>query len=124
MPFLVSNPKEAHVLGVVAKPTLEKTFTKWNQKLLYSHFWPGAGLYTKKPVQSIQDLKDLKIRAFDATSTEWVKAAGGKPVTMPGDVHGLVHQGGDAVLTSSVSGIGKFWVTPYFPTWILSAIAR
>jgi len=118
MPFLVSNAKEAHALGVVARPTMEKAFTKWNQKLLYWHFWPGAGIYTKKPVQSIQDLKDLKIRAFDATSTEWVKAAGGKPVTMPwGDVYMALFTGEvDAVLTSSVSGVdGKFWeVTPHF----------
>lgn len=118
MPFLVSDPKEARALGVVARPTIEKTFTKWNQKLLYWHFWPGAGLYTKKPVHSIQDLKDLKIRAFDATSTEWVKAAGGKPVTMPwGDVYMALFTGEvEAVLTSSVSGVdGKFWeVTPHF----------
>ena len=118
MPFLVSNAKEAHALGVVAKPIMEKSFAKWNQKLLYWHFWPGAGLYTKKPVQSVQDLKNLKIRAFDATSTEWIKAAGGKPVTMPwGDVYMALFTGEvDAVLTSSVSGVdGKFWeVTPYF----------
>ena len=118
MPFLVSDSQGAHALGVVAKPTMEKSFTKWNQKLLYWHFWPGAGLYTKKPVQSVQDLKDVKIRAFDATSTEWVKAAGGKPVTMPwGDVYMALFTGEvDAVLTSSVSGVdGKFWeVTPYF----------
>lgn len=118
MPFLVSDFKEAHSLGVVARPTMEKAFTKWNQKLLYWHYWPGAGLYTKKPIQSIQDLKDLKIRAFDATSTEWVKAAGGKPVTMPwGDVYMALFTGEiDAVLTSTVSGVdGKFWeVTPYF----------
>lgn len=118
MPFLVSNAKEAHELGVVARPTIEKAFAKWNQKLIYWHFWPGAGIYTKKPVQSIQDLKDLKIRAFDAMSTEWVKAAGGKPVTMPwGDVYMALFTGEvDAVLTSSVSGVdGKFWeVTPHF----------
>lgn len=118
MPFLVSNFEEARSLGVIARPTMEKAFAKWNQRLLYWHYWPGAGIYTKKAVQSIQDLKDLKIRAFDATSTEWVKAAGGKPVTMPwGDVYMALFTGEvDAVLTSSVSGVdGKFWeVTPFF----------
>lgn len=118
MPFLVSNFEEAHTLGVIARPTMEKAFSKWNQRLLYWHYWPGAGIYTKKPIQSLQDLKDLKIRAFDATSTEWVKAAGAKPVTMPwGDVYMALFTGEvDAVLTSSVSGVdGKFWeVTPHF----------
>jgi TRAP-type C4-dicarboxylate transport system substrate-binding protein len=118
MPLLVSNAKEAHNLGVVAKPSTEKVFAKWNQKLIYWHFWPGAGLYTKKPVKSLADLKGLKIRAFDAISTDWVKAAGAQPVTMPwGDVYMALFTGSvDAVLTSSVSGVdGKFWeVTPYF----------
>jgi TRAP-type transport system periplasmic protein len=118
MPFLVSDFKEAHQLGTISRPTMEKVLAKWNQKLLYWHFWPGAGIYTKKPVQSIDDLKDLKIRAFNAESTEWVKAAGGKPLTMPwGDVYMALFTGGiDAVLTSSVSGVdGKFWeVTPHF----------
>ncbi len=118
MPFLVADYKEAKALGTLSRPTMEKVFTKWNQKMLYWHFWPGAGLYSKKPINSIEDLKDLKIRTFNAESTEWVKAAGGKPMTMPwGDVYMALFTGGiDAVLTSTVSGVdGKFWeVTPYF----------
>jgi len=118
MPFLVADFKEAKALGTLSRPTMERIFTKWNQKLLYWHFWPGAGIYTKKPVSSIEDLKDLKIRTFNAESTEWVKAAGAKPVTLPwGDVYMALFTGGiDSVLTSTVSGVdGKFWeVTPHF----------
>ena len=118
MPFLVADYKEAKALGTLSRPTMEKVFTKWNQRMLYWHFWPGAGLYSKKPIGSIEDLKDLRIRTFNAESTEWVKAAGGKPMTMPwGDVYMALFTGGiDAVLTSTVSGVdGKFWeVTPYF----------
>jgi len=118
MPFLVADHKEAKALGTLSRPAMEKVFTKWNQRMLYWHFWPGAGLYSKKPIGSIEDLKDLKIRTFNAESTEWVKAAGGKPMTMPwGDVYMALFTGGiDAVLTSTVSGVdGKFWeVTPYF----------
>jgi TRAP-type C4-dicarboxylate transport system substrate-binding protein len=118
MPFLVADYKEAKALGDISRPTMEKVFNKWNQRLLYWHFWPGAGIYTKKTVRSVEDLKDLKIRAFNAESTQWVKDAGGKPMTMPwGDVYMSLYTGGiDAVLTSTVSGVdGKFWeVTPYF----------
>jgi len=117
-PFLVADFKEAKSLGVVSRPHMEKVFNKWNQKLLYWHFWPGAGIYTKKPINSIEDLKELKIRTFNVQSTEWVKAAGGKPLTMPwGDVYMALFTGAvDAVLTSTVSGVdGKFWeVTPHF----------
>ncbi len=117
-PFLVADYKEAKLLGTVSRPTIEKVFNKWNQKLLYWHFWPGAGIYAKKPINSIEDLKDLKIRTFNVQSTEWVKAAGAKPITMPwGDVYMALFTGAvDAVLTSTISGVdGKFWeVTPYF----------
>ena len=118
MPFLVADYKEAKALGNISRPAMEKVFTKWNQRLLYWHFWPGAGIYTKKPVSAIEDLKDLRIRTFNAESTQWVKDAGGKPMTMPwGDVYMALFTGGiDAVLTSTVSGVdGKFWeVTPHF----------
>jgi len=118
MPFLVADYREAKALGTLSRSTMEKVLSKWNQRLLYWHFWPGAGIYTKKPVNSIEDLKDLKIRTFNAESTQWVKDAGGKPMTMPwGDVYMSLYTGGiDAVLTSTVSGVdGKFWeVTPHF----------
>jgi TRAP-type transport system periplasmic protein len=112
MPFLVADYGEAHLLGVISRPVMEKTFQKWGQKLLYWQFWPGAGIYSKKPIASIEDLQGLRIRTFNNISTQWVKSAGGKPVSMPwGDVYMAMSTGAiDALLTSSVSGAdGKFW---------------
>lgn len=112
MPFLVADYGEAHLLGIVSKPYMQNVFKKWNQKLLYWQFWPGAGIYTKKPIASLEDLKGLKIRTFNNVSTQWVKKAGGNPVSMPwGDVYMAMSTGAiDALLTSSVSGAdGKFW---------------
>ncbi len=112
MPFLVADYGEAHLLGTVSRPYMEKVFKKWNQKLLYWQFWPGAGLYSKKPIASMDDLKGLRIRTFNNVSTQWVKNAGAKPVSMPwGDVYMAMSTGAiDALLTSSVSGAdGKFW---------------
>jgi TRAP-type transport system periplasmic protein len=112
MPFLVADYGEAHLLGVVSRPYVQKVFNKWNQKLLYWQYWPGAGIYAKKPINSLEDLKGLKIRTFNNISTQWVMNAGGKPVSMPwGDVYMAMSSGAiDALLTSSVSGAdGKFW---------------
>jgi TRAP-type transport system periplasmic protein len=112
MPFLVADYWEAHLLGVASKPQLEKNFAKWNQKLLYWQFWPGAGLYSKKPISSLEDIRGLKIRTFNVVSTQWVKDSGGNPVSLPwGDVYMAMSTGAiDALLTSSVSGAdGKFW---------------
>ncbi len=112
MPFLVADEAGAAKLGAVARPYIEKVYDKWNQKMLYWQFWPGAGIYSQKPIHSIDDLKGLKIRTFNAVSTEWVKAAGGNPVSMPwGDVYMAMSTGAiDAVITSTTSGAdGKFW---------------
>jgi TRAP-type C4-dicarboxylate transport system substrate-binding protein len=118
MPFLVANAGQAEKLGAIARPAVEKVFDKWNQKMLYWQFWPGAGLYSQKPINSLADLKGLKIRTFNAVSTAWVKAAGGNPVSMPwGDVYMAMSTGAiDALITSSTSGAdGKFWeVMKYF----------
>lgn len=118
MPFLVANADQAGKLGVIARPAVEKVLDKWNQKMLYWQFWPGAGLYSQKPINSLADLKGLKIRTFNAVSTAWVKAAGGNPVSLPwGDVYMAMSTGAiDALITSSTSGAdGKFWeVMKYF----------
>ena len=118
MPFLVANASQAEQLGGLARPAVEKVFDKWNQKMLYWQFWPGAGIYSQKPINSLEDLKGLKIRTFNAVSTAWVKAAGGNPVSLPwGDVYMAMSTGAiDALITSSTSGAdGKFWeVMKYF----------
>ena len=118
MPFLVADAAQAEKLGAIARPAVEKVFDKWNQKMLYWQFWPGAGIYSQKPIKSLADLKGLKIRTFNAVSTNWVKAAGGNPVSLPwGDVYMAMSTGAiDALITSSTSGAdGKFWeVMKYF----------
>jgi TRAP-type transport system periplasmic protein len=112
MPFLVANADQAEELGKISREHIEKVFDKWNQKLLYWQFWPGAGIYSQKPIKSLEDMKGLKIRTFNAVSTEWVKSAGGNPVSMPwGDVYMAMSTGAiDALITSTTSGAdGKFW---------------
>lgn len=112
MPFLVANADQAGQLGEIARAHIETVFDKWNQKMLYWQFWPGAGIYSQKPIKSMDDLKGLKIRTFNAVSTDWVKSAGGNPVSMPwGDVYMAMSTGAiDALITSTTSGAdGKFW---------------
>ena len=106
------------ILGIVSRPYLEEVFAQWNQRLLYWQSWPGAGIFTMHPITTLADLKGVTIRAFDPISAEWIKLAGGTPITMPwGDVYMALATGAiDAVITSTVSGAdGKFWeVIPYF----------
>ncbi len=51
-------------------------------KMLYMHAHDPGLLHTKKPVNKLEDLKGMKIRAF-GTVTKIVTALGGAPVSMP-----------------------------------------
>ena len=62
LPFLAKTTKEAKTLFEVARPTFDRVFAKHNQILLYASPWPPSGIWAKKPVDKIGELKNLKIR--------------------------------------------------------------
>ncbi len=112
LPFLVGNMKEANLLWEMAKPAYEEAFARNNQILLYASPWPPAGIWAKQSVDSTEDLKGLKIRAWDASGTTTLKGAGAIAIqTSWADVVPQLATGRiDAVLTSAESGTnGKFW---------------
>lgn len=112
LPGLTSGYKETKVLVDVARPYYEAGLAKNNQKLLYISVWPGQGIYTKMPVNTIADIKNVKIRTSDKNSTAFFAALGAQPVNMPwGEVVPALSSGAvSSVTTSSQSGVdGKFW---------------
>ena len=112
MPFQAPSLDNAIAMFEVAKPYYEKIFEKHNQKLLYASPYTPTGIWASKAVKTADDLKDLKIRTYDAAGLETLKAIGAAPVQLSwADVVPQLSTGGiDAVLTSDESGIsGKFW---------------
>ncbi|HSA80742.1 MAG TPA: TRAP transporter substrate-binding protein [Geminicoccaceae bacterium] len=112
LPFLAKTADEARLLYEVAKPYYDEIFAASNQKLLYSSPWPPSGIWAKKPVASMADLANLKIRTYDANGTIALKNAGAAPIQLSwADVVPQLSTGGiDAVLTSAESGANaKFW---------------
>jgi len=112
LPFLAKTAAEARALYDVARPYYDEIFAANNQKLLYSSPWPPSGIWAKKPVASMAELKGLKIRTYDANGTITLKSAGAAPIQLSwADVVPQLSTGGiDAVLTSAESGANaKFW---------------
>jgi len=118
LPFIAHSYSDAYRLYQISKPAYNKTFKKWNQKLLYAVTWPPSGLYTKKPVKSIDDFKGLKTRTYDKNSANFINMAGGHAMALAwGEVYSALRTGlVNSVVTSSASGKdGKFWeVLNYF----------
>lgn len=112
LPFLVRGADDAKMLWETARPYYDKVFEANNQILLYASPWPPAGIWANKPITSVEDLQDLKIRAWDASGVITLKAAGAAPIQLSwADVVPQLATGGiDAVLTSAEGGANsKFW---------------
>ncbi len=112
LPFLAATVEEARALYEAAKPHYEAVFRDNNQKLLVASPWPPSGMWGKKPLDSLDAIKNLKIRTYDPNGTKTLKAAGAAPIQLSwADVVPQLSTGGiNAVLTSAEGGVNaKFW---------------
>jgi TRAP-type C4-dicarboxylate transport system substrate-binding protein len=112
LPYLIGSFEELRVFDGLYRSLLNEIFTKNNQKLLYTIPWPQQQIYTKKKIESVADLANIKIRSYDKSSTEIFSAAKMVPVQLPwGEVIPSLAAGAiDAVATSSPSAVdGAFW---------------
>lgn len=79
VPFLATSFDDSVKLYDIAKPKVAEALEEQNLKLLYSVPWPPQGLYFKKPVASVEDMKGLKFRAYNASTSRLAELAGMQP---------------------------------------------
>lgn len=117
LPMMGPNIEKGRIFTEICRPYFDKAAEKWNQKILWIGPW-FDGLWTKKKVSAVEDLKGMKIRTYDKISASVIQALGGLPYALPwSDVYTSVATGMiDAVLTSATTGAeGKLWeVMDYF----------
>lgn len=106
LPYLIQGQDEMHTWLEVAGPTYEEIFAQHNQHVLYYVPWPSPGVYTTEPVVSATDLEGQRIRAFNATSFEFLERMGAAPVELPfGELAAAVAAGTvDGAATSTSTG--------------------
>lgn len=112
LPFLARNFEELKMLIDISRPYFDKVAEKWKQKVLYVGPWPGAGLWTKKKVVSVDDMRGLKTRTYDKNGALVVSATGGTPYALPfSEVYSSLATGLiDSVITSTPTAVdAKFW---------------
>ena len=112
VPFLVSDASELRELQRFARPEFDDIAAKFNQKILYTVPWPTQYLHCKVKTDTLDGLKNLKIRVPDRQAGDMVNALGMVGVLIPwGEtVPALASGAVVGVTTSSVSGVdGKFW---------------
>jgi TRAP-type C4-dicarboxylate transport system substrate-binding protein len=106
----------------------DETMKKYNLKFWFVTQWDAAnGIWSKKEVAKLDDLKGMKIRVGGYLPTQGIKALGASPVTIAGSELAPAMMAGtiDAVLTSlgygysiGLAKVSKtFTLTPLSPTW-------
>jgi TRAP-type C4-dicarboxylate transport system substrate-binding protein len=80
VPFLATSFEDSARLWEAAEPTLTKVLDEQNLVLLYSVPWPPQGLYFKKEVNSVADMKGLKFRSYNTATARLAELAGMLPV--------------------------------------------
>lgn len=107
LPFLIKNIEEARVLWQVGRPYYEEVFEANNQVLLYASAWPPSGIWANQPIRTVEDLRQLEIRTYDANGTRTLRASAASPQQLSwSDVVPQLQAGGiNAVLTSAEGGV-------------------
>jgi TRAP-type C4-dicarboxylate transport system substrate-binding protein len=82
IPFLATSYKEAFKLYQAQKPVLDKKLAEQGMMMLYAVAWPPQGLYTKKEVSSVADMRKIKWRAYSPSTAKIADLIGAQPVTV------------------------------------------
>ncbi len=121
LPFLAPGVVELRMLQFFSRPVEDQLLAKHNQKLLFQVPWPSRNVYSKERIDTIEDLRGLRIRVVSREDSELLSLLGATPIQMPwGEVVTSLATGViDGVATSSSSGVdGKFWeFTGYASRW-------
>jgi TRAP-type C4-dicarboxylate transport system substrate-binding protein len=82
IPFLAAGYKDSLKLYEASRPALEKLLASQSMMLLYTVPWPPQGIYVKKQINSVADMKGIKWRAYSPATARIAELMGAQPVTI------------------------------------------
>jgi TRAP-type C4-dicarboxylate transport system substrate-binding protein len=106
VPYLASDYDQAWKLWQASKDVLAKRLERQHLKLLFAVPWPPQGIYTRFEVKTGDELKGVKMRAYNKSSETLAKLLGAIPtqVEVP-DIPTAFGTGRvDAMITSPSTG--------------------
>lgn len=106
-PFLADSYDRSRKLWAAAQAPLKKRLDSQGLTLLYSVAWPPQGIYTKKPLEGIADLKGTKFRTYSPTTSRFAELMGAVPTTVQVPEIPQAFRTGlvDAMITSGSTGV-------------------
>ncbi|SOE11472.1 TRAP-type C4-dicarboxylate transport system substrate-binding protein [Hoeflea halophila] len=124
-PFVATSYDDAKKLWDAQKPVITELLARQKLVPLYAVPWPPQGLYTNKEIATVDDLKGLKFRSYNAALEKFASLAGAAPtqVEVPDIPQAFSTGQVEAMITSPSTGAnGKAWdyVSHYTPinAWV------
>jgi TRAP-type C4-dicarboxylate transport system substrate-binding protein len=107
IPFLATGYDGARKLYAAQKPFLQRQLAKEGLMLLFSVPWPPQGIYAKREIGSVDDLKGLKFRAYNSMTKRVAELAGAIPtqIEIPELPAAFASGRVDVMITSASSGV-------------------
>ncbi len=111
VPFLATDYAAAKKLWAAALPVTEKLLDQQGIAILFAVPWPPQGLYTKRAINSMDDLKGLKFRANNPAGTRLAELSGMVPtqIEVPDIPQAFATGRVDAMITSPSTGASARW---------------
>ena len=82
IPFLATSYPQAMKLWQASKPAVEKKLASQGLMLLFAVPWAPQGIYSKKQLDSVADMKGLKWRAYNVGTARIGELVGAQVVTV------------------------------------------
>ena len=125
VPFLATSFPEAKKLWLASKPLVEQKLAAQGVMVLFTVPWGPQGIYAKKEINTVEDMRGLKWRAYNVGTARIAELVGAQAVTIQAAelpqalATGVVN----AFMTSGSTGYdSKAWesMTHYYDTqaWI------
>jgi TRAP-type C4-dicarboxylate transport system substrate-binding protein len=114
VPFLATSYADAGKLWKASRPAIEERLAADGMVLLFAVPWPPQGVYAKKAIQSVADMKGLFWRTYNAQTERIGQLVGAYPVRVQAaDLPKALTTGFiNAFMTSSATGYdSRAWET-------------
>lgn len=121
VPFLATGYDASRKLYAAQKPYLEKQLASEGLMLLFSVPWPPQGLYAKREIKSVDELKGLKFRTYNAMIGRIAALVGSVPtqIEVPDLPTAFATGRVDVMITSASTGVdtkSQDYLTHYIDT--------
>ena len=82
VPFLATSFADSKKLWDASKGAVEKKLAAQGLMILMAVPWGPQGIYSAKEIKSVEDMKGLKFRSYNAGTSRIAELAGAQPVTI------------------------------------------